>query len=360
MSSNAGLSRIKNNLGKSQFGRKGVGSFYDMFSQVRHNGSDYKLRQLTVDIDEEGNAEAAFQFRTHSGEDHFFPYKIGKGSRKSSFKHLSDAASKLGVPISSKQLLGLKAGRYDVMSENVEDEEYVGEQIGGQNFITVDFDSSADLSTAMSVLRNSFLKYAPDGSKTRPYALILRNVTKSSWLKLLARFERMGIGYTQSLSRLRKRFDLSQSTPYEGDDVMDSRQHIRPSARLRHSLKESFRADDEFFDPMDEEAGDYSLAVVDFQSASDMSMGLSVLRDMNLRFTPSSDRRRPNAIILRNVARSMWRTLVSRLAKAGLRFSQDVVDLRQGRDPGYSKTDWDNQARAKTYRPKGDRSSKYR
>lgn len=350
MYNNAGLSRIKSKLGKCQFGEKGFGSYTDMFRQIKTKGSTYKLRHLVVDVDEEGNAEAAFQFKTYNGENQFFPYQIKKRSRQSSFKHLSDAASKLGLKVSSNQLLNMKAGRHDIVKESVEEgEEYVGEKVGDHNLIAVDFDSSADLSTAMSVLRNSFLRYAPDGSRTRPYALVLRNVTKSAWLQLLSRFEKMGVGYTQSLSKLRKRFDLSHSVHHQGEeDEMDSRQQIRPSARSRHSLLEA-RRDSRLFDPMDEEAGDYSLAIVDFQSASDLSMGLSVLRDMNLRFTPSGDRRRPNAIILRNVARAVWRTLVTRLARSGLRFSQDVVDLRRGRDPGFSKTQWDDQARSKDY-----------
>ena len=83
-------------------------------------GSSTNLKRILMDVDEEGNAEAAFQFKTYDGKRQFYPFQIARNRRGSSFEQLSRTARSMGVNVSPKKLLRLGAGRYDVMSESVE------------------------------------------------------------------------------------------------------------------------------------------------------------------------------------------------------------------------------------------------
>ena len=217
MAVNKGLNRIKSSLGKCM----GPCSYDDMVKSAQKQGAALKFNRVNIDVDDGGNAEAAFQFTTLDGEKIYYPHQITRWSNVKAYTAMNRAAGKLGVDMPIKKLLALQAGRYDITVEST----------------------------------------------------------------------------------------------------------------------------------LEEDASKYRLAIIDFNSDFEMRKGMAVLGDMDgYRFTQSDDRRRPNAIIFRNIRRDKWDKVVDRLTRMRVGFRQDVVDLTQDRDPGYATTRWDNQGRARSQR----------
>ena len=218
MALNKGLTRIKSRLGTYM----GSGSYDDMIKNVQKQGAAYKFDRVQIDVDDNGDAEAAFQFRNLEGDKQYYPFAVRRHSNIAAYTKMSNAAKSIGVDMPLKKMLALQAGRYDITVEST----------------------------------------------------------------------------------------------------------------------------------LNENAAKYKLAIIDFNNDLELRKGMTVLGGMGdgYRFTNSDDRRRPNAIIFRNIRRDRWEAVVDRLTRMRVGFRQDVVDLTRDRDPGYAKTDWDNQARGQSPR----------
>ena len=108
---------IRSNLGKSLAERDKPCTYIDMIQKAQASKAD--LNCVTMKVDDDKNAEVAFQFDTRDGN-RYYPMKVTRASNSNGYSQVAVAARSLGMSnLNPTDMLGLEKGQYKITKAGV-------------------------------------------------------------------------------------------------------------------------------------------------------------------------------------------------------------------------------------------------